>query len=390
MGDTYDLTLFLDIHPGGAQVLDIARERFGDCTDVFLAHHVDVEKALQVLRPFRVAQPTLGLESSLCPFHTALRREIHQALRGKTGPSRLCLRAFYATAAAWVCGWITMYQTGSHAMAAIMGVVCTWLGAFGHNFVHQPKYFAHARFALDAIGLSASVWRREHVLQHHIYTNTERDNHWEGTEPFLVVDPGKPRTFLQKRVFPAFAPVVMCFGVFGNYASRVAAIARGEEVISSGEVVLPLQVMLLCGKHGLVGGASLILTQTAVTGAWYFSIALTNHNAASCRIGEQLREETSWAKRQVLSCADWHTSASFWTSVFLWLGLNRHTVHHVFPKLDFSRHAAAQSVLEKVCREHDVEYKNDAPFWQLYLQSLRAFRGRGSPGKKNTNRRNKT
>ena len=35
----YDLTPFLDKHPGGRQLLELARDRFEDATYAFEAHH---------------------------------------------------------------------------------------------------------------------------------------------------------------------------------------------------------------------------------------------------------------------------------------------------------------------------------------------------------------
>ena len=307
------------------------------------------------------------------PFHAELRAELARAMRGAPyGPNRGACAPSTRCAAWAACWWGGMWRAASLPAALAVGVLSTWLGAFGHNFVHQPRYFAHARVALDAVGLSATVWRREHVLQHHIYTNTEEDNHWSGTEPFLVVDPRKARSALQRHVFPALAPAILAFGVLGNYAARVAAVAKREESLSAGEVVLPTQLLLLALRHGLGRALALVFVQTSVTGVWYFSLALTNHNAASCAGRESAR--LGWAHRQVRTCADWDTECSFPRSVFLWLGLNHHTLHHLFPTLDFCHHRRAQRVLERVCRRHGVAYRR-ATFLQLYAESLRTFRG---------------
>ena len=97
----------------------------------------------------------------------------------------------------------------------------------------------------------------------------------------------------------------------------------------------------------------LIFLQVSVTSTWYSSIALVNHNGASSRFGSTARdEEDDW--RSVVAQdlrADFDTDCDFYKSVFLYLGLNRHGAHHVFPRLDFSKHVIAQRVIEKVCAE---------------------------------------
>jgi cytochrome b involved in lipid metabolism len=53
-GKWYDLTPFLDMHPGGKEVLLLCRDRFEDCTYVFESHHHNYHRARAVIRKFEV------------------------------------------------------------------------------------------------------------------------------------------------------------------------------------------------------------------------------------------------------------------------------------------------------------------------------------------------
>ena len=88
------------------------------------------------------------------------------------------------------------------------GFVTSWLGAFGHNWVHQPRYKSWAYLSLDTIGFSSDGWFREHVLQHHMYTNTPWDNHFKGTDPFLTTDPTVKRNWVQCHLMPYLNPLL--------------------------------------------------------------------------------------------------------------------------------------------------------------------------------------
>ena len=44
-----------------------------------------------------------------------------------------------------------------------------------------PRYKLWAYLSLDTVGFSSDGWYREHLLQHHMYTNTPWDNHFKGT-----------------------------------------------------------------------------------------------------------------------------------------------------------------------------------------------------------------
>ena len=100
-----------------------------------------------------------------------------------------------------------MYGTVLNAI--FMGLSGSWIGAFGHNWVHQPKYKHWAYLCLDTLGFSSDGWFREHNLQHHMYTNTPWDNHYHGTDPWLMTDPTKPRQFIQRWVTPFINPLIL-------------------------------------------------------------------------------------------------------------------------------------------------------------------------------------
>ena len=79
-----------------------------------------------------------------------------------------------------------------------------------------------------------------------------------------------------------------------------------------------------------------------------------------------------WGEAQLVSSADWGVQLSF-RRAWIYLWLNYHTVHHLFPKLDFSHHPAAQRLLMETCAEMGVEYvAADSP-WTIYKQMVRSF-----------------
>jgi hypothetical protein len=140
------------------------------------------------------APKLLGDES----FYCDLRRRVNEHFRkikeeGHTngvGPTRQCVVLFWASFFGWVASiYYCLFVSKSVHSAILQGVAASILGAFGHNWIHQPKYKHWAYLSLDTIGFSSDQWYREHLLQHHMYTNTPLDNHFKGTDPFLVTDP---------------------------------------------------------------------------------------------------------------------------------------------------------------------------------------------------------
>ena len=238
-------------------------------------------------------------------------------------------------------------HSGSFLFSIVSGLIGTILGAFGHNWVHQPRYRLRARFSLDLIGLSSDGWFREHNLQHHMYTNTPEDNHFHGTDPFLITDPTIHRTCLQRNITPFLNPIILACGILGNYAYHTLELARGCEKLHISKIFFPLHASLLIYKWS-VKGVFLFLTMTSVTSLWYFTLALMNHNTYKCHdISKRKQRPNSWAHLQVQTCTDYCPNAPFIASaLFLWL--NTHTVHHLFPRVDISHHSELQKIMESV------------------------------------------
>jgi hypothetical protein len=72
-----------------------------------------------------------------------------------------------------------------------------------------------------------------------MYTNTPWDNHFKGTDPFLVTDPTVRRNWVQKNVMPVIVPLVLTFGLPANYFAHATGIIEGSEVFSPTKLLLP-------------------------------------------------------------------------------------------------------------------------------------------------------
>ena len=172
----YDFAPFLKRHPGGAEVLLLARDRFNDATYAFEAHHMDQPRVRKIIEKYRVkglAVPASSLEDSpkLLPddsFYSILRSRVNQYFKENkmtVGPTRLCLVTFWSIFFLWIASVANTLRAQTIWAAVLQGFAASLLGAFGHNWVHQPGYMWAARLSLDTIGFSSQGWYREHVLQ---------------------------------------------------------------------------------------------------------------------------------------------------------------------------------------------------------------------------------
>jgi hypothetical protein len=366
----YDLSNFS--HPGGRQILELARDRFEDATFAFEAHHHNYAHARNVLSKYKVpksralleleglvgsrpqrkcdttmkAVPSNGhthfdtaLDANKRPvllghdaFYSVLRRRVADYLKKVNckdgGPTQTCVILFWTVFVVWAAAMYTSYRTGSILASVATGLVATWLGGFGHNWIHQPKYKRWAILSLDTVGFSSEAWYREHVLQHHMYTNTPWDNHFTGTAPFLVTDPTVPRHLVQRYIMPYLHPFLLSFATHANYLVHTLQLIQGREVWSFGKLYFILEHYLFWHRWGFWHGVlSQLFVMHAVTSNYYFTLALMNHNAEHTHNIKERNAAKDWGYAQLQSSADWGVHLTFiQAGMYIWL--NFHTVHH--------------------------------------------------------------
>merc|ERR1712083_1112404 len=94
-------------------------------------------------------------------------------------------------------------------------------------------------------------------------------------------------------------------------------------------------------------------------------------NAERCMDVDARNAARDWGEAQLVTCADWDVGVSF-EGAWRYLWLNFHTVHHLFPRLDFSHHSAIQRILMETCKEYDVKYVAGS-FWPIYKEMVVSF-----------------
>jgi fatty acid desaturase len=238
------------------------------------------------------------------------------------------------------------------------------------NWVHQPQYMAWAYLSLDPLGLSCDGWFREHNLQHHMYTNSPWDNHFEGTSPWLVTDPTVTRHVWQE-LTPYINPLILSFGIWASYIKHAIDIGKGNATFHPFKLLLIIECTAMIYRHGFSYGMLLMYIWTGVLGVYFFSLALMNHNSKRCHDIITRDNSQDWGEAQVYTCADWGVELGFFRSL-LYLMLNYHTAHHLFPRVDFSHLPSIQRIIEKSCREHNIHYEAST-FFNLYKEMVETF-----------------
>lgn len=352
-GRAYDLTPFLDTHPGGGRVL---RQSIGvDATHLFRTYHAlsDIEAIRRRMRQYEV--PAEGDPSALrCPrggedrrdpLYPELCAEVKAYFRSRK-LSHKCPPWLYPWYVLWLVvsawglkGWVE--RGSSPAIAAVS--LGTWF-LFG-DLLHSGTHFAMFRsrrlnsllaYALGHFFCNPVVWIRQHVVGHHVDTNLQTDPDLHHS---TWASHAAPLRRLGRIPFYLMIPTALVPGLFTHpprmllsrdkyYHLPTAPVGGGGEralmVLYWAFAALLHSTVLL--RHGILVAAA----PPALTSALFYMFSQVSHVNAASSPGTH-DPATPWSVRQIASCRGDYATRSRLLWPLLSNGLNQQTVHHLFP-----------------------------------------------------------
>jgi len=205
-GVAYDITDFLDRHPGGRSLVAQAIGR--DATSLFESYHVRHEVAEGMLAhlPKLASVPdAITVDKGPFPNDSPIYRRIRErvrkeVLKGRSPRGGLTVHILIDLLVTVLAYWY--YLSANTVWAgALLGVVGAHIGmTLNHcgnhgGLTRSPTLNFWFGFANDMIGGSSLIWSYHHHVSHHIYTNSvDRDQDVFSSFPMLRFDerlPGK-------------------------------------------------------------------------------------------------------------------------------------------------------------------------------------------------------
>ena len=202
------------------------------------------------------------------------------------------------------------------------GVLNAIIGGYGHNYLHRLDFRA---LALDWNGLSSFEWFFEHIMSHHPYPNTEDDHDSVSMLPFVSwLNP----SFKNIIIFPIFCIGEIIVTLQGYIGHRCRwKVPDGTPVWM---IFAPWLFVLRFCVHIILNGVligTVGLMISMIVASFHFSLlAHLNH-------APNTKETQDFMLYQLQSTRDLITPFIF---PDIYLGLDRQTLHHLFPSIDHS------------------------------------------------------
>jgi len=396
-GLAYDVTSFVDKHPGGALPMENMAGK--DCTDVFANYHASrVYK--HMLPAYYVGEVS---DYSVYP-HVADFRKIRQELL-RRGLFETDMR-FYGKMAAWLATlfvtalWLSTSTGASStrmAGAAVMGIFWQQLAGIGHDLGHSGV--THV-FWLDhmigsalasLMGISTCWWKRNHNTHHVVCNSVEHDPDIQHM-PLLAVTPrifAKPfwstyytkwvsmdavARFLVSHQHIVFYPM-MALARFNLYAQSWIQLLSSERLhyrrleICALLVYATWVIALAMSMPTWLETVGWLLVSHAVSGLLHVQIVISHWAMAHYNGHAYNDDKDEWYITQLKTTMNVATPPLLdWVHI----GLQFQIEHHLYPRLPRHNLRKARDLVKEVCKKHNIHY-HEPGFFQANVETMKTL-----------------
>lgn len=402
-GKVYDISSFIDKHPGGADQLLYGAGK--DVTHIFDSYHPS--KACKVLDQYLVGELSTNefevLETG-GEFYSALKEKVSTYFKTNNIDAKwdpwMFLRCIVFYLLALTCWYLMItfhsWRLLAPALALLWGFFSAMVAiAINHDaghfaITHKPWVWKWvAAVAECLIGTSTHIWIYQHTFGHHTYPNVD------GADPDVLVHRDKPDIWrinqTQERrarygYQHLYMPFLYCFlGIkmrlqdFHSLWLAVKGTVRVNPLTSSQLAVFLVSKAAHCVLRFVVPSlyvpiGSLLflnLVYDVMYGFWLGIVTQLNHingrvlGPSSGRLEGAPRR---WAEVQVATAQDYATDSWFWT-VFTG-SLNHQVSHHLFPGVIQSHYPKITPIVRQTCAEYGVNYLCVPTTWDAICSHL--------------------
>ena len=396
----YDVTGFLDKHPGGREQLLLAAGR--DVTHFFDSYHSKETRKLVAQKCKYIGEME---ESASSPpeyleqdeFYTTLEERVKNYFKSNNLDPKVHVPFFctsiaivVATLGLWYMTILSVYNGYSLAIGSFLALLCGFCSALVAFNSHDISHFActhkpwvwklMSNIYCSVHGISAHVWYYQHMVGHHVHPNhdrldpdvaAEKVDIWR-VKPFQIQAPHYAYQYIYLPLLLNLISIKMKILDFRDFVARTDMIVNTPTFT---QVITFLATKAIHFTYRIVlpsfyiSWPSLLLLNVLselVMGFWMGFVTQVNHlnTHALYPNPETSSFDMSWSEMQVMTTADYATESTLWN--FLTGGLNSQVIHHLFPSILSVYYKELNPILVKTCVEFGVKYNHFSSMWTMW------------------------
>jgi delta8-fatty-acid desaturase len=385
-GRVYDVTKFVDRHPGGPLVIeDLAGK---DCTDAFMNYHqariyktmlpayligevtdVPVYPHVEAFRALRQDLLRRGLYKTEWKFYAKLGLMLATLLVG----------ALYLSLA---CSSTTSHMCG----AVLLGMFWQQFAGIGHDLGHSTvsrnfytDHWLGSSLGCGLMGISTGWWKRSHNTHHVVCNSVEHDPdiqlmpvvsvskqlleapYWSSYHSRLFEMDAISRFFISYQHLVFFP--LMAVARFNLYAQSWIMLCSPQYYMYSHR---KLEVFALLFFASWVLGVALtmnswtesvawVLLSHGVAGILHIQIIISHWSMETYHGTGYNDESDEWYRQQLKTTLDVDCPA--WMDLFH-IGLQFQVEHHLYPHIPRHNLRIVKGLVKEICKKYDIEYNS--------------------------------
>jgi len=290
---------------------------------------------------------------------------------------------------------------GNLLMAVSFGLASAGIGfnvmhdANHDGYSANPKVNKVLGWSVELIGLSSFIWKQQHNVWHHTYTNItglDEGLEAEGAMRWSPHDDWKPIFKYQHLYWPviyAVSAIALLFiRNFKVYFTRKSGatfeypkMKREDKIVFWTFRVINALILFVIPSffHPFWQVVIGFLVMATVAGFVLATILQMAHVMDTVEfpepVGSPLHIENEWAIHEVQTTVNFGTR----NKLLNWYvgGLNFQIEHHLFPHMCHLNYPQIAPIVEQVCQEYGVQYKSYPTFREAVSDHLRALKWLG-------------
>ncbi|XP_053691766.1 cytochrome b5-related protein-like [Sabethes cyaneus] len=364
----YDLTEFVDRHPGGAEWLQMTKGT--DITEAFETHHL-TNKAANILPSYKVRAAREVRNIKLTFDETGFYRTLKRRVAGKLNSldqtpkrrSEIIQDALLATS--FLLAFLAV-KFNSLLVATTCGLAICWVMNCAHNFYHRKDTWRV--LAYNLLLLTYREQRISHVLSHHMYPNSVLDLEILLFEPFLCWLPA-PWNFIQRYGSWFYEPIVFTLIFFVEFSKRFVELLLSGKNVFRAEDLVSLILPIFMYTTGSCGFATVfkiwvVIVLSASLFFGFISLNAAHHHPDIAHSGDLIPADIDFGVYQLLTVIDRSDITDPHISILTSFG--HHSLHHMFPTLDHALLPQLFPVFLETCTEFNMVHRR-YPWWRMIM-----------------------
>ena len=403
-GKAYDLSSFVEKHPGGAYILLLGKGR--DCTELFESVHAlsGINGPRSMLKKYEVPNQDVKEEMFSWDddgFYNVLRERVYKRFKGRNYKATwFVIGKIYLLISLYLFCWIQAFLTGNYLFAIASGIFTEMVGfCLMHDSSHNA---VSKRPIVNYCGLLWSSWTlwnhwkwlQHHVYGHHSYTgiygkdpdihNAElavrkhskmkpksitKHQHWYSWILYVIL----PNQHLGQALLYQLIPRIYGTVFVTPNIKPKDSIQLHNNIIMMLSIVFHVLIPLYFQSWKTV--AILWFLNYTFMGISYFLNVAPNHDTHNTlKNHPEHNQVIDWGEQQV-RCTGNHSIENTIlqrTITNLWGGMNYQIEHHLFPSLNHAHYPEVSKIVQETCKEFDIPYNAESS-WKAAISGFSTF-----------------